>query len=155
MSAYNRGELSVDAYMVRLLAAIVRQNGGELRVKGELVDAIGEPTALIKEWDSSKQEVVLRSGMGSFVEVYKVVPEKQSGREVFTARPAQPVDPLDRAFFREPEPRPETPSPRSNVNPLDDTRASALEKKRNAARAAAVLRQYLDERKRNPEQANA
>ena len=76
MSAYDRGNLSPEAYLVRILAGIVRQSGGELRVKGEQVDTIGEPTVLIKEWDPIKQELVLRAGMFKFTEVFRVNPER-------------------------------------------------------------------------------
>lgn len=81
MSAYDRGSLSVEAYLVRIIAALVRQSGGELRVKGELVDTVSEATALLKSWDSVKQEVVLTTAMGTFGEVFRVVPEKQPGKE--------------------------------------------------------------------------
>ena len=92
MSAYNRGELSVEAYLVRLLAAACRKNGGELRLKGEDIDRIGEATALMKAWDSATQEVVLTVSMGTFGEVFRVVPEKQTqGTFVFPKPPQEPA----------------------------------------------------------------
>src|SRR5579863_1432697 len=87
MAAYSRGDLSLEAYLVRILAALCRQNGGELRIKGELVDSINEPTTLLKDWDSRTQELVLRTHMGSFGEVFRVVPEKQPTKEVIAADP--------------------------------------------------------------------
>jgi hypothetical protein len=81
MSAYDRGSLSIEAYLVRVIAALCRQAGGELRVKGELVDTVGEATALLKWWDSTKQELVLTTTQGSFGEVFRVVPERQPSKE--------------------------------------------------------------------------
>jgi len=139
MSAYNRDGLSVDAYLVRILAALCRQAGGELRVKGELVDAVGEATALLKSWDSTKQELVLMVNMGSFGEVYRVVPERQTQKEPVPMRPApingQTFDPLDKLFTPTP-PEPSREHPRAGST-LDDTERlskleSALQKRRIA-----------------------
>jgi len=109
MSAYSRDGLSVEAYLARLLTAIIRQAGGELRVKGEIVDMVGEPTAFIKEWDKEKQEVVLRCGVGTFVETFRVVPEKPAGAQTaIPAQPAQVVDPLANIFRDRENPPPAT-----------------------------------------------
>jgi hypothetical protein len=78
ITAYARGDLSIEAYLVRIIAAVCRQNNGELRVKGELIDTIGEATALLKSWDSKTQELVLTVSMGTFGEVFRVIPEKQT-----------------------------------------------------------------------------
>src|ERR1035437_3232817 len=87
MSAYNRGELSLEAYLVRILAAMCRQSGGEIRIKGELVDAINEPTTLLKDWDSRTQELVLRTHLGTFGEVFRVTPEKPPTRSGSKRKP--------------------------------------------------------------------
>ena len=158
MSAYTRGELSIDAYLVRILAALCQQSGGELRVKGELVDKIGEPTALLKEWDSVKQELVLRTGMGTFVEVYRVNPETRPAREVLAVprpvrEPPRPIvgaptsaeDPLEKLFKDG-----NGDFTRSNTI-LDDDRVSKLEKERKVKLAAAAIKDYLQKRKAHPE----
>lgn len=137
MSAYDRGNSSVDGYVVRILAAIVRQNGGEIRVKGELIDRATETTFLIKEWDSEKQELVLRAGMHSFTEVFRVTPEKVAGREI-------PVSAAPTAETRT-ESRESDFLPKGNT--LDNPRLSDLERKRNVARAAALIRDELRRRR--------
>lgn len=142
MSAYQRGELSVDAYLVRILAALCRQNGGELRVKGELVDTVGDATALLKSWDSAKQELVLTVNMGSFGEVYRVVPERQTPKQavpITAPSNGQTFDPLDKLFT--PEPRKEPPRVAST---LDDTeRLSKLESALQKRRIARLFEEEL------------
>jgi hypothetical protein len=158
VSAYSRGELSIEAYLVRILAGIVRQNGGELRVKGEVVDMVGEPTALLKEWDTQKQEIVLRTGVGSFTEVFKVIPETRPAREVLAVprpvrEPPRPIvgaptsaeDPLEKLFKDG-----NGDFTRSNTI-LDDDRVSKLEKERKVKLAAAAIKDYLQKRKAHPE----
>jgi hypothetical protein len=119
---------------VRLLAGIVRQAGGQLRVKGEQVDRVGESTFLIKEYDPATGEVVLRSGMFSFAEVFRVNPERQI--PVAQLPPPQPVDPLvNREFLPK----------RNNVD--DQARVADIERKQRVARAAAILREELRQRR--------
>lgn len=146
MSAYNRAELSVEAYLVRILAALCRQSGGELRVKGELVDMIGESTTLTKYWDSEKQEVVIRASLGMFTEVFRVIPEKQTPK----AEQPRPADPLARTFAEQTAP---VNGPDKEFLPrgstLDDPRLSELEKKRNLARAAQMIRDELQRREKD------
>lgn len=139
MSAYNRGELSLEAYLVRILAALCRQNGGELRIKGELVDAINEPTTLLKDWDSVKQELVLRTHLGTFGEVFRVVPEKQPTKEVIAADPIkkQPIE--------------EAPLFRSSGSTLDDAKLETLEKTLSKRRIARMLREEISAARRTPE----
>lgn len=138
MSAYDRGNLSPEAYLVRILAGIVRQNGGEVRIKGENIDHIGEATFIIKEWDATKQELVLRAGMHDFSEVFRVNPEMQ--RAQMPQR--QPVDPLTRLPAEEFLPKRST---------LDDDRVAALQRQKEVAQSMAVLRDELARRnKRGP-----
>ncbi len=145
MSAYNRDGLSLDAYLVRIIAALCKANGGELRVRGELVDAVGESTVLLKAWDSAKQELVLTVTMGTFGEVFKVVPERQS-----TPTPVRSVDPLDRALFHtEPEGNGKTFTPKTST--IDNPNLSKLERDQRLRRAAAIVRdeQRLRQQERN------
>lgn len=137
MSAYNRGELSLEAYLVRILAAFCRQNGGELRIKGELVDAINEPTTLLKDWDSRTQELVLRTHMGSFGEVFRVVPEKQPTKEVIAADPIKPEQQRD--LFA------------AKGSTLDDEKLQRLERELTKRRVASMISEDLRKRQRQPE----
>ncbi len=142
MPAYNRGNESVEGYLVRLLTAIVRANGGELRVKGELIDEVNEATTLIKEWDKKNQELVLRSGMHSFSEVFRVVPVRPEGKETVT----QVHDPLAQVFKDAPE---KPPTPRSST--LDNPRLAELERNQRIRNAAALIREELRQRKEQRE----
>lgn len=158
MSAYSRGELSVEAYLVRIIAGLCRQNGGELRVKGEIVDTVGEPTALLKEWDSKTQEIVLRTGVGSFTEVFKVIPERQV-RQTIPVPPATPrrevFDPLQKIFKDEGFAKPNGADGVAEFLPhnstLDDERATRLEHDQKIKRAAALIREELNRRRRQPQ----
>jgi len=142
MPAYARGDLTIEGYLLRILTAIVRQSGGELRVKGELIDCVGEPTAIIKEWDQAKQELVLRSGMGSFVEIFKLNPEKQTHAE--TPRPVTAVDPLAKMFRDEAAQIDKTFTPKTST--VDNPNLAEMERKRNVVRAAAILKDELRRR---------
>ncbi len=135
MSAYNRGDLSIEAYLVRIIAAVCRQNGGELRVKGELIDTVGEATALLKSWDAQKQELVLTVSLGTFGEVFKVVPERQTGGQT-VIRPG-----VEKEEIR----LPDNGGAHRSVVP-DDAKLSELERKLQKRRIAAMLQ---DEIRRN------
>ncbi len=139
MSAYNRGELSLEAYLVRILAALCRQNGGELRIKGELVDAINEPTTLLKDWDTRTQELVLRTHMGTFGEVFRVVPEKQPTKEVIAADPIRKAEEQATLF------------PSSKGSTLDDEKLQKLERDLTKRRVASMISEDLKRRQRQPE----
>jgi hypothetical protein len=128
--------------LLRILAALCRQSGGELRVSGEEVDRVGEPTALTKEWDSKTQQLVLRVESVSFREVFKLTPEKQTPKLV-----ERPVDPMANIFRDAPQPpRTEEFLPKSTT--LDDDRNVELERQRRVRHAAATIRAELDRRKR-------
>jgi hypothetical protein len=139
LSAYNRDGLSLEAYLVRVLAALCRQNGGELRIKGELVDAINEPTTLLKDWDGKTQELVLRTHMGSFGEVFRVVPEKQPTKEVIAADPIKKQQAEDLPLF----------NPKGST--LDDQKLEVLEKTLSKRRIARMMRDEIAAARRQPE----
>ena len=139
MSAYNRDGLSLEAYLVRILAALCRQAGGELRIKGELIDVITEPTTLLKDWDSRTQELVLRTHMGSFGEVFRVVPEKQPTKEVIAADPLRKEKPEEPNLF----------NPKGST--LDDEKLTDLERALTKRRVAAMISEDLKRRQRQPE----
>lgn len=140
MSAYNRGDLSLEAYLVRILAAMCRANGGEVRIKGELVDMINEPTTLLKDWDSQTQELVLRTHMGMFGEVFRVVPEKQPTKEVIAA------DPIRKQV------EPDIPFPFApKTSTLEDDKLTDLERKLTKRRVASMLRDEISAARKQPE----
>lgn len=134
MPAYDRGNSSVEAYLVRILAALVRQNGGELRVKGELIDGGLDATYLLKEWDNTKGELVLRAGMHQFSEVFRVNPEKHVAQ-----MPDKVADPVAKVYAADPF------LPKRTT--IDDERIAELERKKQVARAGAVIREELRRRK--------
>ena len=139
MSAYNRDGLSLEAYLVRILAALCRQAGGELRIKGELIDVIDQPTTLLKDWDGRTQELVLRTHMGTFGEVFRVIPEKQPTKEVIAA------DPLKK------QPIEEAPLFKPVGSTLDDTKLETLEKTLSKRRIARMMREEIAAARKQPE----
>lgn len=141
MPAYARGELSLEAYLCRVLAALCRQSGGEIRIKGELVDTAGESTTLLKEWDATKQELVIRTHTGMFGEVFRVVPEKQPTKEVIAADPirkAAQETPLDIPF-------------RPSGSTMDDAKLTELERTLTKRRVASMISDELRKRRTQPE----
>jgi hypothetical protein len=146
MPAHNRGELSLEGYLLRVLAALCRQSGGELRIAGAEVDRVGEATSLIKEWDADRQQVVLRVETIGFREVFRLTPEKQPPQVVM--RPAQVVDPIARtATPAQTQPTAEAPIgddylPKRSL--LDeDERLIKLAKERKLAKGVAAIRAHL------------
>ena len=139
MSAYNRDGLSLEAYLVRILAALCRQAGGELRIKGELIDVIDQPTTLLKDWDGRTQELVLRTHMGTFGEVFRVIPEKQPTKDVIAA------DPLKK------QPIEEAPLFKPVGSTLDDTTLETLEKTLSKRRIARMMREEIAAARKQPE----
>jgi hypothetical protein len=151
--AHARGDLSVAGYLLRILTALCRQSGGELRISGAEVDRVGEATSLVKEWDAEHQQLVLRIESVSFREVFTLTPERQTPpaptvRPVHTASrmpglPRQPTveSPLDGEFLPK----------RSLLN--EDPALIKMQKDRDLVRAAATLRAHLreSERKRKAE----
>jgi hypothetical protein len=150
MSAYNHDGISLEAYLVRIIAALCRQNGGELRIKGELVDTVGEATALLKSWDSTKQELVLTVSLGSFGEVFRVVPEKQTGKQpiaISAPTNGQTVDPLDKLFT----PAPSKDIPRSASILDDPERLNKIEQTLQKRRIARLFQEEMVARRATPQ----
>lgn len=110
-------------------------NGGEIRIKGELVDVIDQSVTLMKFWDSATQELVLTTHMGSFPEVFIARPEKQPTKEVIAA------DPIRKQVQEE---IPLTLPLRPKASTLDDERAASLEKKVDKLRLARKIREEMD-----------
>lgn len=137
MPAYNRGEASLESYLVKIIAALCKNNGGEIRIKGELIDVIDQPVTLLKSWDTSTQELVLRTTMGSFTEVYRVIPEKQPTKEVIAADPIKKM-------------QQELPLPLT-ASSLDDGKIAELEKTLSKRRIARMMREEIDANRRQPE----
>ena len=143
MPAYSRGDLSVEGYLLRILAALCRQSGGELRVSGAEVDRVGEPTTISKEWDPDHQQLVLRVESVSFREVFKLTPEKQTPRVAVTERAADPMAQI----FRDAPAQTRTEDFLPKRSTLDDEHNSELERQRWAKRTAALIREELRKRK--------
>lgn len=153
MSAYSRGDLSIEAYLVRIIAALCRQNGGEVRVKGELVDTVGDATALLKSWDSAKQELVLTVNMGSFGEVFRVIPEKQGSKQpvpISAPGNGQTFDPLEK-LFTPAATGPAKEAPRAASILDDPERLDRLEKTLQKRRIARMFQDEAAARRATPQ----
>lgn len=137
MSAYNPEGIGTEAYLTRIISAICKQSGGSIRIKGELVDAVGESTVFTTEWDSSKQELVLTAPVGTHVRVFRVIPENQKVKEVVAA------DPLKKQAEQESTMRPVGST-------LDDAKLEQMEKTLQKRRIASMLNDEF-KRRRQPE----
>jgi hypothetical protein len=139
MPAYSKGEVSLENYLVKIIAAICRMNGGQIRIKGEMVDVIDQSVTLMKHWDSEAQELVLTTHMGSFPEVFIARPEKQPTKEVIAA------DPLKK------QPIEEAPLFKPVGSTLDDTKLETLEKTLSKRRIARMMREEIAAARKQPE----
>jgi hypothetical protein len=139
MPAYNRGEASLESYLVKIIAALCRQAGGEIRIRGDLVDVIDQPVTLLKDWDSKTQELVLRTHLGSFGEVFRAIPEKQPTKEVIAADPIRKHVPEEPNLF----------APQGST--LDDSKLKKLETELTRRRVASMISEDLKKRQRQPE----
>ncbi len=141
MPAYNRGDASLESYLVKIIAALCRQAGGEIRIRGDLVDVIDQPVTLLKDWDTRTQELVLRTHLGSFGEVFRAIPEKQPTKEVIAA------DPL-KANHEQPMP---LPLPKRSA--LSDEQLAAMEKTLQKRRVASLLADEMRQRRQSGSEA--
>jgi hypothetical protein len=125
--------LSEEGYLTRVIAALCRQSGGQLRVKGEAVDmAQQSPTRVIKYWDSATQEIVF------------MCPPANSFTEVFHANTV--VQPTKDREIRQPDtPQDAVPIPRT-ANTLDD--AAKLDRIELELRRRRVVSQVAAEVRR-------
>jgi len=121
---------------VKIIAAICRERGGEIRIRGDLIDVIDQPVTLLKDWDSKTQELVLRTHLGSFGEVFRAIPERQPTKEVIAADPlkkqSEPVDSNRKA------------------SSLDDEKLNEIEKVLQKRKIASMLKDEMKQR-RQPE----
>jgi hypothetical protein len=151
ISAYSRGDLAPAAYFERILSALVRKAGGEIRVPGELVDRINEATTVAFFWDRKKQEVVIRGAVEDelLIDIFRVTPEN--------AQPKLPaprlVDPLEKTLFRENVRSAQPPPPqyidRNNNNPMDDEAVKRAENAKALRMAKMLVKRMLQERQIN------
>ena len=111
-------------------------------MRGDLIDTVGEATVLLKAWDNKKQELVLTTVMGTFGEVFRVVPEKQSPHpQTLTAPTGQTVDPLAKMFHE--------PPPAKPINTAtDDEKLAAMERVLKKRQIARMLREEMQANKR-------
>lgn len=146
MSASSRGELTPAAYFERVLSALCRVNGGELRIKGEEVDRINEATSIAFYWDRKTQELVIRGAKDDemLVDIFRVTPENASRPAVVPPQPRL-VNPAERS-------RTDTPTEfflRGNNAPMDDASVTAAEKARAIRLAKQLVKRMLEEREIN------
>ena len=77
-------------YLTRLLAALVRQSGGELRIKSRFLREVTSESArqaLFEDTDAKKDEIVLRFGSKDSA-IYPVEPEcRANGQPAQTQQP--------------------------------------------------------------------
>jgi hypothetical protein len=101
---HDRGPMSLDAYLLRLLAAIVIDNGGELRIKAQTVLNLEGTPALIRTRDKKRDEIVLRFGLPD-TETY-FIPDSNSPKSQdtqswpkspMTSSNTQPLSPATRS----------------------------------------------------------
>lgn len=116
-----------------MLAAICRQMGGEIRIKGELIDTPGDSTALMKSWDATKQELVLSTSLGTFSEVYRVTPEKQNQQH-------NVIRPIEREEQRPPA---NGEAPRTGSTLLDDEKLKDMERTLLKRKIGAMLTEEI------------
>jgi len=152
MPAYNRGDLAPAAYFERILSALVRKAGGEIRVPGELVDRINEATTVAFFWDRKKQEVVIRGAVEDemLIDIFRVTPENAAPARL---PPPRIVDPLEKTLFRENARAAQPPPPesidRNNNNPMDDEAVKRAENAKALRMAKMLVKRMLQERKIN------
>lgn len=139
MPAYSRGNASLESYLVKIIAALCRQAGGEIRIRGDMIDVIDQPVTLLKDWDTKTQELVLRTHLGSFGEVFRAVPELQPTKEVIAADPIRKAEEQATLF------------PSSKGSTLDDEKLQKLERDLTKRRVASMISEDLKRRQRQPE----
>lgn len=60
-----RGVTRLDTWLSRLLIALVRKNGGELRISGYDLEDVPDRCILFTDYDGTTHEVVIRAGTGA------------------------------------------------------------------------------------------
>lgn len=74
MPSYSRGNQPPLEYYLRILLALVRKSGGELRIKCSDIDRVSEKTMLDTDYDAEANELVLRA-RSQFGETVIIQPE--------------------------------------------------------------------------------
>jgi hypothetical protein len=96
MPLHDRGTAKLDAYLTRILAALAKKAGGELRISAAEIAVLDERVTLVRDFDEQTQEVVLRWGSPA-CEVYRVAGDaawQTTPRTVApVAEPATPATP--------------------------------------------------------------
>lgn len=101
-----------------------------------MIDVLDQPVTLLKDWDQKTQELVLRTHLGSFGEVFRAIPEAQPTKEVIAA------DPLKK------EEQPNLFQTKGST--LDDEKLNKLERELTKRRVAGMIAEDL-KRRRQPE----
>lgn len=137
---------SRERYFLRLLAALAQSNNGELRIKQSDVDKVagaGARQALFEDFDSRRQEIVLRFGS----KLSAVYPFDGDG-VAQTSCPAPIAHPQASQEPEIPPPFTLTPSPLKSRKPLSDLELRNLEVKGTRLAMAAKLKREMQERQR-------
>jgi hypothetical protein len=100
-----------------------------------MIDMIDQPVTLLKDWDCKTQELVLRTHMGTFGEVYIAMPETQPTKEVIAADPIEKQEQTMELPFR------------PSGSTLDDAKLSEMELTLKKRRVAAMLQDEMKRRK--------
>ena len=74
MPAHSRGRQDPLAYYTRVLLALARREGGEIRIKCSDIDLQNERATLWTDYDAINGELVLRAG-SQFAEMLVISPE--------------------------------------------------------------------------------
>ena len=125
---------SINRYLTRILAALAKGNGGELRIKRRLLRQVEDETSrqvLLEDLDTKHDEIVLRFGSKHSaiypVEAESFQPRPQPQPQPQAAPPATPSNSV---------------SPRPGVAnlPFTDDQLARAERKIRQIRTAAALR---------------
>jgi hypothetical protein len=99
MPSHTRGKQEPLAYYTRVLLALARREGGELRIKCSDIDSLNERAILYTDYDGVSGELVIRAGT-QFAEMVVVSPEsaewvRPERQQEQTAKPARVAIPTD------------------------------------------------------------
>lgn len=136
--------LSSNGKLIRILAALCRRSGGELRIPLDEVDTPGDPTQLDYFRDRATQEFIVRTAKENevLIESMRLTPEVVRPATTAVATPA-PI-PIN-------QPVPEGGFTASSKG-LSEEQLASIEKSLQKRRVAALLREELRQRRVEPQQ---
>ena len=138
---------AVNRYLTRILAALSKAAGGELRIKRKLLRQVEDETSrqvLLEDLDSRRDEIVLRFG-SKHSAIYPVESEKASSERIsqtttspISAQP-NPSGQLQPQASPSPVSRTDTVNPRSSL-PFTEEQLSRAERKISQLKNLAAIR---------------